>query len=169
MKGAVLYPLNRLKELYPDVYTEQVKKYEGREELLDAKVSPLQCLWNDALHLTAVSPQTLRENVAKAGIELERRAWFKIPASLIQGGQSIAFTYRRNEGIVPQFKKFKNKKNYETFDPARISVYGTVPDETIAYYKEKKAEGKHPLLFHLVPHILYKGVIDTKNLEIVHL
>ena len=48
-----------------------------------------------------------------------------------------------------------------------MEVYRMVPQETIEYYKQKKAEGLRPLLFHLVPHILYKGSIDTKGLEIV--
>ncbi len=161
MAGTTLYPLNVLKETRPEVYNEHVKKYEGRERLLTTEIPPLHCLWNDVLHFTAVAPSTLKANLAKADIELPSVGWFKVPVSLIQEENSIAFTYRRDEDLIPKFKE------YEPFDPARIETYRIVPQETIEYYKQKKAEGVRPLLFHLVPHILYKGSLDTKDLEIV--
>jgi len=153
MVGTILYPLNVLKEKYPDAYTAHVEKYKGREKLLTTEVPPLECLWNDVLHFTAVLPQILKANLAKAGIELSSKEWFEIPTSFIEGDKSIAFTYRRDVDLIPNFKE------YETFDPARMDIYRTVPRETIEYYKQKKAENVRPLLFHLVPHILYKGSI----------
>ena len=162
MVGTTLYPLNVLKETQPEIYNEHIKKYEDRKHLLTTEIPPLRCLWNDVLHLTAVAPASLKANLAKAGIELPPTAWFKIPVSLIQGGNSIAFTYRRDKDVIPNFKE------YEPFDPARMEIYRIVPEETIEYYKQKRADGARPLLFHLVPHILYKGTIDTEVLEIVY-
>ena len=159
MVGTILYPLNILKETQPEVYSEHVKKYEGRERLLTTEVPPLHCLW---LHFTAIAPSTLKANLAKADTELPSVAWFKVPVSLIQGENSIAFTYRRDEDVVPNFKE------YEPFDSTRMETYRIVPEDTIEYYKQKKAEGVRPLLFHLVPHILYKGSIETKGLEVVY-
>lgn len=162
MIGTMLYPLNELKRLYPEIYDAQVKKYEGRERLLTAEVPPLNCLWNDVLHLTAVSPQELKANLAKANIELPSVPWFKIPASSIVGENSIAFTYRRDlNNAIPIFKE------YEVFDPHRIDMYRAVPHETIEYYKQKKKEGVRPLFFHLVPHILYRGSLNTTDFEAV--
>lgn len=161
MSGTVLYPLNVLKETHPEIYNDQVKKYEGREKLLTTEVPPLNCLWNDVLHFTAVSPQELKNNLAKADIHIDPISWFKIPISMIEGEKSIAFTYRRDQDLVPNFKE------YEPFDPKRIEIYRVVPEETIEYYKQKKDDGNRPLLFHLVPHVLFKGNIDTKGLEIV--
>lgn len=162
MFGTILYPLNELKTLYPDIYTEHIKKYEGREQLLVADVPPLRCKWNDVLHFTAVTPTELKKNLAKADTELASIAWFRIPVECIAGEKSIAFTYRRDKNIIPDFKE------YETFDVSRMDVYRTIPEETIEYYKQKKTEGVRPLLFHLVPHILYKGSIETAGLEIVY-
>jgi hypothetical protein len=48
-----------------------------------------------------------------------------------------------------------------------MEAYRKVPSETIEYYKACKAKGERPLLFHGVPHILYKGTIDTTGLEII--
>jgi len=161
MVGTILYPLNQLKDLYQDIYEDQVKKYDGREKLLTTEIPPLKCLWNDVLHFTAVSPQELKDNLAKADIQLDPISWFKIPVSTIVGGESVAFTYRRDQDVVPNFKE------YEIFDPKKMETYKVVPKETIEYYKQKKVEGVRPLLFHLVPHVLYKGNIDTDGLEII--
>lgn len=161
MMGTILYPLNTLKETQPELYIRHTKKYEGREELLTAKVPPLNCLWNDVIHITAVSPYELKANLAQADIEYPSQAWFKIPASKIEGDKSIAFVYRRDIGLIPKFKQ------YEPFELSRMEVYRAVPPETIEYYKQKKAEGVDPLMFHLVPHILYKGEIDISDCEVV--
>ncbi len=161
MTGTVLCPLNTLKKTYPEIYAEHVKKYIGREILLTSEIPPLNCLWNDVVHLTAVSPDELKANLAQAEIEYPPQAWFKIPISKIEGDKSIAFVYRRDIGLKPEFKQ------YEKFDPLRMDVYRTVPPETIEQYKRKKAEGLIPLNFHLVPHVLYKGEIDIADCEIV--
>ena len=160
MNGTVLYTLNILKEIFPEIYNEEVKKYEGREILLETEIPPLKCLWNDVLHFTAVAPEELKNNLAKAGITYNM-SFFKVPINLIEGENSIAFMYRRDLGIAANFKE------YEVFDPNKMDVYSKVPEETIEYYKQKQAEGVRPLLYHLVPHILYKGKIETKNLEVV--
>ncbi len=161
MSGTILYPLNILKEKLPEIYNGQVKKYAGREILLKTEVPILNCLWNDVLHFTAVSPNELKANLLLAGIEPYQTSFFKIPISIIEGDKSIAFTYNRDLNLTSYFKE------YEPFDPKRMGVYRTVPIKTIEYYKQKKAEGVKPLLHHLVPHVLYKGSIDVSNLEIV--
>lgn len=162
MTGTTLYPLNMLKDLYPALYAAHVQKYEGREHLLTTEIPPLHCLWNDVLHFTAVAPAELKANLARAGITLDSVAWYKIPVSRIVGEHSIAFTYRRDKSVTPNFIE------YEQFDPTHMDIYRIVPDETIEYYKQKKQEGVRPLLFHLVPHILYRGTIETRGLEIVY-
>lgn len=161
MFGTTLYPLNILKETHPEVYVEHAKKYEGREQLLTAIVPPLNCLWNDVLHFTAVAPHELKANLAKAGITVPSTAWYKVPVTLIDGQNSIAFIYRRDLGLMP------NLKEYESFDVSKMDIYRKVPDETIEYYREENVRGKRPLLFHLVPHILFKGTVDTTGLKVV--
>ena len=175
MNGTMLYPLNVLKNLQPEIYAEHVKKYEGREELLTTEIPPLNCLWNDVLHMTAVSPPELKANLAKAGLDLGPMPCFKIPVDMIAGENSIAFIYRRDQNIIPTFDINEQKtifdpgviRGYEKFNSERMSIYRTVPYETIEYYKRMAAENRRPLLFHLVPHVLFKGMIETKELEIV--
>lgn len=52
MRGDVLYPLNTLKTLHPDLYEFHVGKYAGREYLMDQKIPravteiiPAQTFW----------------------------------------------------------------------------------------------------------------------------
>ena len=159
MVGTVLYPLNQLKNIYPEQYDKKVKKYEGREQLLETEIPTLHCLWNDVIHLTAVPPEKLREKLALAGIVRPPTSWFKIPVSKIVGDDSTAFIYRLDKNLDPQLK------DYESFNPERMNIYATVPKETLEYYKEMNEQGKNPLLFNFIPHILYKGTIETKDLE----
>jgi hypothetical protein len=132
LTGTILYPLNKLREIYPEIYTEQVKKYIGREELLTRKIPSLHCLWNDVLHLTAVSPEELKLNLAKAGIEYKPMSWFKIPVHTIEGNNSTVFKQTKNKG------ESSHTQEYETFNIAKMSIYRTVPLETIEYYMQKK-------------------------------
>jgi hypothetical protein len=56
MVGTVLYPLNELEDVDPETWRQERKKYAGREQVLEKRVLPLNCLWNDVLHLSAVHP-----------------------------------------------------------------------------------------------------------------
>lgn len=166
MKGTILYPLNQLKNTYPEAYDEHVKKYEGREQLLKTTIPTLQCLWNDVLHFTAVSPQELFNNLTKGGMtskEMVWSKWFKIPIDLLEKEKTTVCLYRRDISYMP------DARNFSEFDSKKMSEYRRVPLETIEYYKEQFMQGKRPLMFHLVPHILYRGTIETKDLEIVEI
>lgn len=160
MSGTILYPLNTLKINSPEIYNDQVKKYEGREKLLEIEIPPLKCLWNDVIHLTAVHPDVLKTNLTKIGMEYSM-SFFEIPVGMVFGPNSIAFTYRRDIDLMPKFR------DYEPFNPDRMDIYSTVPEETIKYYFDMKEKGQRPLLYHMVPHILYKGNIETKDLNII--
>lgn len=49
-----LYPLNVLKDRYPEQYREHAAKYDWRLELMDIVIPKLNCLWNDVLMFTFV-------------------------------------------------------------------------------------------------------------------
>nr|MBP9719177.1 hypothetical protein [Candidatus Levybacteria bacterium] len=89
--------------------------------------------------------------------------WYKIPISLLDLKNTTVCLYRRDIGPIPFAKDFSD------FDPEKMDTYKTVPPETIEYYKEQFSADKRPLMFHLVPHILYKGTIDIAGLEIIEI
>lgn len=164
MHGSVLHPLNELKKLYPEAYAEHVKKYVGREHLLTYRIPLLDCLWNDVIHFTAVAPQELAENLKQGGFDPSQivwKQWFKVPVSSLDPAKTITCLYRRDKDTLPHERDFK------PFDPALMNEYRKVPPETIDYYREQWALKQRPLLFHLVPHILYKGSLETKDFEII--
>jgi len=49
IRGDILYPLNILKSIYPDIYQYQVNKYFGREYIIEQRIPLFNCLWNDVL------------------------------------------------------------------------------------------------------------------------
>lgn len=167
LQGTILYPLNKLKEIYPNVFEEQIQKYVSREHVLETKIpAPLNCLWNDTLHFTTVHPQTLFKNLEGAGYnpkEIASRRWFKVPIKLFDSTNTIVCLYRRDIRLVSEAHDFY------PFDPEKIGEYREVPEETIRYYTEQFVLGKRPLFFHGVPHILFKGTVDTVGLEIIEL
>lgn len=161
MSGTILYPLNVLKETQPEIYTEHVKKYVGRESILSAIIPPLHCLWNDVLHLTAVSPVETKANLVKAGFEYKEEYFYKIPVEMIVVEHAVAFTNTKGE-----MRKVA-ELDYEPFDVKRMSEYQKVPEATLKYYMQKKNEGLHPVIYQFVPHVLYKGNIDTRGLDVI--
>ena len=56
MSGNILYPLNVMEKINPEIYEKAVKKYEGREYLMREVIPWLNCLWNDVLHFSIVHP-----------------------------------------------------------------------------------------------------------------
>ena len=167
MEGNILYPLNQLMTIYPDVYAEHVKKYTGREHVLETRIpAPLDCLWNDILHFTAVHPTILYKNITDAGFDADGlvwKQWFKIPISVLDLNKTIVCLYRKDISLVSEARDFQK------FDPVKMAEYATVPQETLDYYKEQLKLEQRPLFFHRVPHILYKGTIEIGGLEIVEL
>lgn len=166
MRSNILYPLNQLKNIYPEAYATHIKKYEEREHLLSTKIPILNCLWNDVLHFTAVHPKNLFENLDRSGFkadELVWKRWFEIPIEALEPENIIICLYRHDISIIPEARDFHR------FNPDKFSEYATIPPETIEYYKQQKASGVRPLFFHRVPHILYKGTVDISGFNIIEL
>ena len=161
MCGSVLYPLNILKEKYPEIYNEHVKKYEGREELMNLIIPKLNCLWNDVIHLSAIHPQVIKDALREAGGRKNYTVrCYQIDPQLLDPEKTIVYLYS-----TPVVEIFDNQ--VMEFKPDEISKYSSVPPAAMQYYKETYATQKGPFPFHLTPHILYKGSIDTTDLPII--
>ena len=162
MRGDILYPLNTLKNIYPDLFEEEAKKYEGREFITAQKIPVLDCLWNDVLHFAAVHPQKIKEAFMEAGGETRSFECFEIDPAALEAKNSIVYLYRQKE----RGDKL-NKENFEQYDLKQILQYDIIPDETKNYYRSVLKEGGRPLLFHRIPHILYKGNLDVQGMSMV--
>ena len=161
-RGEELMPLHRLKDKYPQVYKKEIKKYVGREGILKLKVPHLNCLWNDVLHFTSVHPLKIKKALRKSGIRsFKKWRFFKINPKLLEKDKTMVFLFPENR-----------KKRYlpEAFVPLKISnlsKYAKINKRTLGYYKKEIKNKRRPLLYYLIPHILYKGILNKKDLEII--
>lgn len=155
MVGTVLYPLNQLKEQLPDVYQDEVRKYRGREETKQFRIDPLDCVWNDVIHLSPIHPQTLTDAFANLGAERHFEA-FEIPVTSLELSHAVLYPYTEEEG---------QPMTFTSFDPDQLADLRDLPQRAIDYYRHMLSQNKRPLLYHCVPHILYKGTIDVSDLN----
>jgi len=161
MKGEILYPLNHIKKIHPEIYQERIKKYEGRERVMGIKIPALNVLWNDVLHFTSVDPKQIKEAFRELGINKTRK-YYKIPADVLDPEKTIILRH----GIKDDGKTL-NVDDIESYSPEKVSEFSTLPEVTKAYYKRMLSEGKNPLVHNRVPHILYNGSLNIKDIPII--
>ncbi len=165
MRGDILYPLNILKDREPDLYTKEVAKYVGREYLLLDKIPTLDCLWNDVLHFTAVHPTEIKKALVEAGRSKPfNEEFFEIDPRLLNSKNTVVYLYQHQD------RKDKLKEaNFASYNPEQLGPYAVIPPATKEYYKEMFSQGKRPLTFHRIPHILFKGSLETSALKRIKL
>lgn len=161
MEGHILYPLNALKEIFPDVYAQEMAKYEGREQVMQQRIPVLNCLWNDVLHMTAIPPTEMKKARAETGNPDFTKTYYQIDPTMLEPEKSIVFLYAGVHGGT------MHPENFAPYHPDDVAKYAVIPSSVKAYYTEMLAQGKHPLLYHKIPHILYKGTLDITKLPIV--
>lgn len=165
MQGDTLYPLNELKNIYPKIYKEESAKYKGREFTMEYRIPGLDCLWNDVLHFTAVSPADLKRALVEAGHPVNfSESYYQIDPKLLDPEKTIVYLY------LYTYEDGKAKmvpENFAPYDPSEIDHYSVIPESTKAYYREMYNQKKLPLMYVRVPHILYKGSLNIKDLNIV--
>jgi hypothetical protein len=160
MVGAVLYPLNVLKDKNPEAYEFQVKKYKGREVLMDRRIDRLDCKWNDVLHLSPLDPAVVMGALKQLGKDFPL-GYFEIDAESLEPEKTTVYLYTPREKGNFEI----SQTEFVDYNPKEIGKYAVLPEGTIEYYKES-IKGNLPIfMYHLVPHILYKGVIDTTELK----
>ncbi|HEY1037021.1 MAG TPA: hypothetical protein VGE62_00400 [Candidatus Paceibacterota bacterium] len=162
MEGDTLYPLNALKEMHPELYDKKAEKYSWRKQVMERKVWPLDCLWNDVLHFTAVHPADVKKAMEEAGdTERYETRCYQIDPKLLDPAKTTVLLYTHEP------EKQYGPSDYATFDPDGLEPYTVIPEVTKEYYRKCFAEGKNPLVYPWVPHIFYKGSLGVKDLPIV--
>ena len=163
LKGNILYPLNILKEIYPEIYEQEFKKYTGRESLTLHRIPILNCLWNDVLHFSAVDPNDIKQARIEAGGDPDfTMTCFEVEPEILDPENSIVYLYAQ-----VNVKDKLDKDNFIQYRPEETVKYSSLPQATKDYYKEMIAIGKPTLLYHRIPHILYKGTLDISKLNTI--
>mgnify|MGYP000078054636 CR=1 FL=1 len=86
--------------------------------------------------------------------------FYEIDPHLLDPENTIVYLYKNNkrEGKLKE-------NNFAKYNPDDIAQYSAMPIETKDYYKEMYMQGKNPLLFHKIPHILYRGSLDVSKVR----
>lgn len=161
--GDSIYSLNALKSLYPDIYELEIKKYEGREKLLDAYNPILNCLWNDVVQFTCLDPQLTFEKVKSFNPAHIGRAIkvFQLDLSKVEPKQSCLFlpqdTLIKYEHLKEQYMPF----NYQEFQNLK-----EVSEAQLIRWQRDVEKCKPVFLWSATLHFMYKGHIPLEWGEI---
>ena len=159
--GDKLYPLNAIKTVFPPIYESSIKKYEGREWILDMKIPPLNCLWNDVIHTSLMHPSLIYKTLNDVGYEqCKSILWFEIPLDDVLKVSNILFLNNREEKKADKTRTIL-ESDFETVRPSRISELSGMPDINLNYYRECFKNGEDCLLWSYAPHVFLKGVLDV--------
>jgi hypothetical protein len=164
LNGSVLYPLNQLKQIYPDVAEVQLKNYQGREALLSQPIPLLNCLWNDVLHFSPVHPTKIKAAMEEAGHIFGYSRWrfFEMDAAFFSPSNTVIWEYRerhRKRFLIDESECFP-------YEPHLLDRYTKVGEWTRRYYAEVKP-GFRVLPYVGIAHVLYKGHLDVEEVKII--
>ncbi len=159
MVGTVLYPLNELEDVDPETWRQEREKYADREQVLEKRVPPLNCLWNDVLHLSTVHPADIIAALGDVGLEPLRRRFFEIDPFDLDANRTVVFVNHRATAA--------NGPHWMPFEPVAVTELSTFNEASRRYYRECARAGRRPLLWGHLPHVLYRGSLDTRALRII--
>jgi hypothetical protein len=160
--GTVLYPLNELAHVDRPAWERERAKYEGREQVLELRVPPLECLWNDVLHLSPVHPADIAAELRAVGLEPLRSRFFEIDAADLEAARTVVFANRRArsaDGI--------DASEWMLFEPDRLPALARFNGASRRYYRECAAAGARPRPWGYLPHVFHRGPLETRGLPIV--
>ena len=165
LKGHILYPLNQLKSVCPSLYAAKAASYQNREAVMQARLPILDCLWNDVIHFSPVHPSKIQQARVEAGFPRKLRSYFEVDpvAKGFNATNAVIFLHQRIN--LEQFQL--EEADFRVFNPAEIRSLGEIPESTVTYYKEMFDQGKRPLTYLYIPHILYQGRLDIRTVKVI--
>lgn len=159
MKGKFLYPLKKLRTFFPEKYKEVIKRYGDRKDVPKKDIHPLNCKFEDVIHLTPVHPSKISKELRKAGHNTKKKKWYKIPAKMLEPEKTTIYLYKYKKDP----SKIMAPNQFTNFSSSKILKYKEIPERTKKHYKKEK----YPLDFHFIPHVFYKEKIDTSKCEVI--
>ncbi len=163
MQGSILYPLNMLAQKMPEIYAQNISKYIGREHITKQRIPILNCLWNDVLHLSPVHPKDIKNALLEIGYKAEFtiNSYEITPEDLIKEN-TIVYLNLESEN-----KDKMRTENFTSYNSDVINKYNLIPQSTKDYFKKIINAGGRPLIYHNVPHVFYKGLLDISKAKII--
>jgi hypothetical protein len=158
-----------LKAHLPEVYVAQIKKYEGRERLLEKKIPVLDCLWNDVLHLSPLNPQVVLDCWKQNGLYEYARgskgpvSVFKIPAESVNWSEAICF----QSFNLDFFHYNPEHDKYWKIGSDGYVEQSMVNSMQIEAWKADQTAGRRLLWFSHSMHVLVHHEIDIASCKII--
>ncbi|MGF1569371.1 MAG: hypothetical protein ACFCVD_15100 [Nodosilinea sp.] len=165
LTGLELYPLNTLKQILPAIYAVHAAKYIGREILTQQIILPLGCLWNDVLHFSPVHPNLIYQGLVAAGFKSDSTQWFRADPIALNFNARNTVIYLNSPKDYLDFSKPVDI--FRPFNYASLAELSELPEATLTYYQMSQKAGKSPLLFHQIPHVLYRGSLHLNDLTVI--
>lgn len=170
-RGTVLYPLNHLATVYPDIHAREAPKYAGREGVMSYRVPHLDVPWADTVNLSTLDPRLLvaaRERLGIASSQLLQRRLLRIPIEHLARHRLVRYsgaTRWINSSPGEDVSTEPPAHEFEPTDPQTYRETTDVPVAHLEYLTECQAAGKRALGFVHVPHVLALGPIDISDLH----
>ncbi len=158
VEGNILYPLNEMTRVFPDVFNKQKAKYDAIKEK-DVEI-PGFGFWNDCINLMPVNPELVKEELEKFGHDTGW-AWkfYKIDSTTLDN-KNLIF-------LVQTDKEDASKRDFLKFTETNFNKYAHIGEVAKFRYQKAKDQGEQPYTFGGIPHVLYKGRINVNDLEII--
>lgn len=164
MQGHKLYPLSQLKTHYPELYAQEISKYDDhpRRKALPERIIPkLNCRGADVLHCAPIHPRLIYQAWRALGAQPKRgTAWFRIPIGKVR---DLPVVIRQgNDKNVPDSVLAEDMVMWLPDDYQELSE---IPQITLEWYAQLHARGKIGAHFKGIAHVLVQGALDTRELE----
>lgn len=162
MKGDELVPLSKMLELDPGLRAKYLEKYKDREEILERKIPLLDCLWNDVVQLLPLHPYKLFELQNELGLipEIPDYKYLEINARILDPSQTVVY-FKTAPGEENVTVKWLKDVDFEELQD--------IPEATRKYYESMVGTGEPVFNYQFVPHIVYRGVVDTASARTINL
>jgi hypothetical protein len=165
MTGNVLFPLNRLRETHPEIYSKAATKYVGRESLMSEVIPGLNCLWNDVLHLSPIHPQRIVDCWKQHGLIEHTRISerkievYEIPVELLLENNTVYFQSQNT--TFGDFSKSGDK--YWAFKQGSYREQMDVEKTQIEVWQRDHQAGRRFLWYSHTTHILAQQNVDISE------
>jgi hypothetical protein len=156
-KGHQLLPLNRLRELHPEIAAVHMRRYLGRELLLQRQVPPLSCSRQETVAFSLTPPDVLAAIMREVGHSWNPQVWIGLDARCLEPANAVVYPAKHRIPYSPD-----TDADFSPFDPKLLETYF---EEILTRedYKTCLEKGTPPLLFSNVPTVLYRGTVDISE------
>lgn len=167
MQGDMLYPLNELKELYPELYQREIAKYwdhSSRYDLPQLFVPKLNCERSDVVFCSPIHPYLIYKELQARGFTLSPdKIFFQIPVETVCDLPAVIYQDSDAHGVAETLPE----EAVAWLAPESYRELEQVPEETLAWYDHLKSVGRNGAYFVGVPHVMVKGPISIRDARIV--